>query len=111
MTLAIIESYCDGITSPSETPVSTRIPGPVGRPSSSTVPGAGAKPRSTSSALTRASIACPRAAGGSPSSRPPAAMWICSFTRSRPVAASVTGCSTWRRVLTSRKVSVRSSGW
>ena len=70
---------------------------------SSTLPGAGAKPRSGSSALTRASIACPRAAGGSPSSRPPAATWSCSLTRSRPVVASVTGCSTWRRVLTSRK--------
>ena len=32
MTLAIIESYSDGITSPSAMPVSTRIPGPVGRP-------------------------------------------------------------------------------
>ena len=111
MTLAIIESYSDGITSPSEMPLSTRIPGPVGRPRRSTVPGAAAKPRSTSSALTRASIACPRAGGGSPSSRPPAATWICSLTRSRPVTASVTGCSTWRRVLTSRKVSARSCGW
>ena len=74
------------------------------------MPGAGAKPRSGSSALRRASIACPRAAGGSPSSRPPAATWICSLTRSRPVVASVTGCSTWRRVLTSRKASARSCG-
>ncbi len=41
MTLAIIESYSGGIASPSENPVSTRIPGPVGRLRSSTVPGRG----------------------------------------------------------------------
>ena len=35
--------------------------------------------------------------------RSPRAIRICSRTRSRPVVSSVTGCSTWRRVLTSRK--------
>ena len=57
MTLAIIESYSDGITSPSATPVSTRIPGPTGSSSVSIVPGAGANPRCGSSALSRASMA------------------------------------------------------
>ena len=33
----------------------------------------------------------------------PAATRICQRTRSSPVTISVTGCSTWRRVLTSRK--------
>ena len=33
----------------------------------------------------------------------PAAMRICSRTRSMPVIASVTGCSTWRRVFISMK--------
>ena len=40
------------------------------------------------------------ASGGSGA---PAATSNCSRTRSRPVTASVTGCSTWSRVLTSRK--------
>jgi hypothetical protein len=35
--------------------------------------------------------------------RPPAAMRICSRTRSMPVMASVTGCSTCRRVFISMK--------
>ena len=34
-----------------------------------------------------------------------------SLTRSRFVVASVIGCSTWRRVLTSRKAKLRSPGW
>ena len=29
--------------------------------------------------------------------------FICSFTRSRPVTSSVTGCSTWSLVFTSKK--------
>ncbi len=111
ITFAIIESYSGGISSPSPMPVSTRIPGPVGSDISSTLPGAGAKPRAGSSALSRASIACPRSAGGSPSSRPPVATWIWSLTRSAPVVISVTGCSTCRRVLTSRKAKARSWGW
>ena len=36
-------------------------------------------------------------------SRSPAAIRICSLTMSMPVMNSVTGCSTWRRVFTSRK--------
>ena len=39
MTLAIIESYSGGMTSPSATPVSTRMPGPTGSVSISIVPG------------------------------------------------------------------------
>ena len=69
--------------------------------SSSISPGAGAKSRSLSSALSRASMAWPTTGGGSPSSRSPAASRSCSFTRSSPVVASVTGCSTWRRAFTS----------
>ena len=57
MILAIIESNSGGITSPSATPVSTRMPGPTGSDSVSMVPGAGAKPRCGSSALSRASMA------------------------------------------------------
>ena len=110
MTLAIIESYSAAMTSPSATPVSTRIPGPDGSISSSTVPGAGAKPRSGSSALSRASIAWPDAGGGSRSRRPPAATWSCSLTRSRPVVASVTGCSTCRRGVDLEEREGRSSG-
>ncbi|SKZ40429.1 Uncharacterised protein [Mycobacteroides abscessus subsp. abscessus] len=71
MILAIIESKSAGIVSPSLTPVSTRMPGPAGSSSREMRPGAGAKSRSGSSALRRASIAWPRSAGGSPSSRPP----------------------------------------
>ncbi len=33
----------------------------------------------------------------------PAAMRICSWTRSMPVTSSVTGCSTWMRAFTSMK--------
>ena len=45
------------------------------------------------------------------SSRPPAATWICAFTRSRPVVTSVIGCSTCSRVLTSRNAKNCSPGW
>src|SRR5438046_1605223 len=55
MILAIIESKSAGISSPSLTPVSTRMPGPAGRPSSAIRPGAGAKSRSGASAVSRAS--------------------------------------------------------
>ena len=44
--------------------------------------------------------------GGSGSRRPPSATCSCSSTRSRPVVASVTGCSTCRRVFISRKKNV-----
>ena len=66
MILAIIESKSAGIVSPSLTPVSTRMPGPAGSWSSLIRPGAGAKSRSGSSALSRASTACPVSAGMSP---------------------------------------------
>src|SRR5467141_530050 len=36
----------------------------------------------------------------------PAAMAIWSFTRSRPVTCSVTGCSTCKRVFTSKKIKI-----
>ena len=75
MILAIIESNSGGTASPSATPLSTRTPGPVGSRSSVMRPGAGANPRAGSSAFSRTSIAWPRAGGGSPSSRPPAATW------------------------------------
>ena len=64
MILAIIESKSAGMVSPSLTPVSTRMPGPAGSsqqrdPARAT----GAKSRSGSSALSRASTACPISAG------------------------------------------------
>ena len=85
-------------------PVSTRRPEPSGNFSSRTVPGAGAKSLSASSALSRASTAWPNSGGHSPSRAPPLATKICSLTRSMPVVASVIGCSTCSRVLTSRNV-------
>ena len=63
MIFAIIESKSAGIVSPSLTPVSTRMPGPAGSASLAMRPGAGAKSRSGSSALSRASMACPDSAG------------------------------------------------
>ena len=58
------------------------------------------------SALMRHSMAWPRIssfAGRMASSRSPAAMRNCALTRSTPVMASVTGCSTWMRVFISMK--------
>ena len=113
ITLAIMESNCGGMTSPGATPVSTLMPGPVGRARCSIRPGAGAKSRSGSSAVSRASMACPKAGGSAEpvsASVPPAAMCSCSLTMSTPVVASVTGCSTCNRVLTSRNDSSRSLG-
>ncbi len=111
MTLAIIESKSPGMLSPSLTPVSTRMPGPAGNSSRTILPGEGAKSRSGSSALSRASMACPRSTGRSPVSRLPEATWIWSLTRSVPVTYSVIGCSTCRRVFTSRNASRSSPGW
>ena len=102
-TLAIIESNSAAISSPSATPVSTRTPGPAGRRNQRIRPGAGANWLSGSSALRRASMAWPDAAGGSPPRRPPRATSIWSLTRSSPVVSSVTGCSTWSRAFTSMK--------
>ena len=76
-----------------------------------TVPGAGAKPSAASSAFSRTSTACPYSSGGSPSSLSPAAIRIWALTRSSPVVASVTGCSTWSLVFTSMNANVLSCGW
>ena len=67
--------------------------------------GEGRKRAEASSALMRHSNACPRGSTSSWAieSRSPAATRICSRTRSRPVTASVTVCSTWIRVFISRK--------
>ena len=111
MTFAIMESYCGGMTSPVATPVSTRMPGPAGSTRWRMAPGAGAKPCSGSSAVRRASMAWPDEGGvtgstppSEPStspSAPPMATCSWSLTMSTPVTASVTGCSTCSRVLTS----------
>ena len=68
------------------------------------VPGDGTKVKG-SSALMRHSRACPEKATSfwEKDSGAPAATWICSFTRSRPVTSSVTPCSTWMRVFISMK--------
>ncbi len=84
-------------------------PGPDGITHRPTRPGVGAKARDGSSAAMRTSIACPvrrRGARGrredaSPSGSP-AAMRSCSRTMSTPDTSSVTPCSTWSRVFTSR---------
>ena len=65
----------------------------------------------TPSALAIGSIACPASAGGPPWKCSPAATWICALTRSKSVVASVIGCSTCSRVLTSRNANSRSPGW
>ena len=68
-------------------------------------PGLGRKPVSGSSALSRASIAQPsrRISSCRSGSGSPAATRNCHSTRSSPVIASVTGCSTCSRVFISRK--------
>ena len=100
------------MTSPTEMPVSTRTPGPgrqaheldrAGRGREVLLGVLGVEPGLDGVAELRAAA--------SPSSRPPSATCSCSLTRSRPVVASVTGCSTCSRVLTSRKVNSFSSGW
>ncbi|SHX09224.1 Uncharacterised protein [Mycobacteroides abscessus subsp. abscessus] len=69
-----------------------------------TGPGAGRKLRPASSPLMRNSIEWPRGSGSSVNcSASPLAILNCSSTRSTPAVSSVTGCSTCRRVLTSRK--------
>ena len=68
-------------------------------------PAWGRKPPNESSAYTRASMACPVTVTSSwvIGSGSPSATRSWSSTRSSPVMASVTGCSTWRRVFISRK--------
>ena len=110
ITLASNESKLPPMTLPDSIPVSTRTPGPAGQRSPVTVPGAGRKPRPGSSPLIRNSIACPRGCGSAVKrNRSPAAIRNCSRTRSTPDVSSVTGCSTWSRVLTSRKDTVPSA--
>ena len=60
-------------------------------------PGEGTKPASGSSAQTRASMATPRSDTRRSARLSPRAIRICSWTRSRPVIASVMPCSTCRR--------------
>ena len=79
---------------------------PPGRPSGRGGPGVGAKSRSGLSALIRASIAWPRISHlllGDRQRRSPPAIRSCSRTTSTPVTISLTGCSTCRRALISRK--------
>ena len=84
--------------------------GAGGEPEEADAAGRGEKPRAGSSALRRTSMAWPLDGGGSPSSRPPAATCSWSATRSAPVTTSVTGCSTWRRALTSMNENCSDSG-
>ena len=68
------------------------------------VPGEGAKFRTGSSALIRHSMACPFSGKYRfPWIFSPAAIAICSRTRSVSSTSSVTGCSTWIRVFISMK--------
>src|SRR5665647_578327 len=108
MIFAIIESKVPETVSPSTTPLSTRTPGPEGKRSRVIRPGHGRNPAGTSSPLIRNSIECPRPATSVYPSGSPAAIRSCSRTRSTPVISSETGCSTCRRVLTSRKETVPS---
>ena len=104
ISLASIESNWPPITEPLSTPESSRTPGPVGGSNLVTGPGAGRNPRPASSPLMRNSIECPRGTGSAViASFSPLAMRNCSRTRSIPEVSSVTGCSTCRRVFTSRK--------
>ena len=67
-------------------------------------PAWGRNPPNESSAYTRASIAWPwKYAPWLMGSSSPAAIQSWCSTRSTPVIASVTGCSTWSRVFISRK--------
>jgi hypothetical protein len=111
MIFAIIESKSPGIVSPSLTPVSTRMPEPVGTLNRAMRPGEGAKSRSGSSALSRASMAWPRSTGLGPVSFLPAATCSWALTRSIPLVISVIGCSTCNRVFTSRNANSFSPGW
>ena len=88
--------------SPPLKPASTRTPGPVGIAQSVMRPGAGRKERPGSSPLILNSIECPRISGSSKPSASPSAILNCSRTKSSPVTSSLTGCSTCKRVFTSR---------
>ena len=111
MTLAIRLSYSGGMRSPSTRPVSTRTPGPGRHPPAPDRAGrrgevAGRGPRRSGGPRSRGragSRPARRRPGRRPTAARPAARRNCSWTRSRPVTSSVIPCSTWRRVLTSRK--------
>ena len=83
-----------------------------GSTKSSIVPLDGRNPASGSSAIDprfdRVAIEAARPPGANGSGSP-AATRSCSSTRSRPVTASVTGCSTCSRALTSRNANWPSS--
>ena len=91
---------------PTSMPLSQRTP--AGTCRLDTTPVWGLKSSAGSSALMRASNACPSIATPSIGNGAcsPVATRICSSTRSSPVTASVTVCSTWRRVFISRKKGV-----
>ena len=103
-------SYLVGTVSGAARPESMRIPEPLGSRTNSILPPCGTKPSNGSSAVIRSSMAAPdeRIAPCANGSRSPAATRSWSATRSRPVTASVTGCSTWRRVFISRNTNVPS---
>ena len=84
--------------------MSIRIPGPPGGWNELISPGDGTKVKGFS-AVIRASMLQPwiRRSSCRNGSGSPAAIRICSFTRSIPVMFSVTGCSTWTRVFISMK--------
>ncbi|CAB4704995.1 unannotated protein [freshwater metagenome] len=103
ISLARSESKLPPTTSPAPKPESRRTPGPLGATNLVIFPGAGRKPRPGSSPLMRNSMLCPRSTGSMMVSFSPSAIRNCSRTKSMPVTSSETGCSTCRRVFTSRK--------
>ena len=107
--LASNESKFPVIASPVRKPVSTLTPGPVGSDILVIRPGAGKKERPGSSPLIRNSMECPRITGSVYPSSSPIAMRNCSRTKSIPVTSSLTGCSTCKRVFTSRNEIVPST--
>ena len=103
------ESKLPPMVSPPWNPASTRTPGPVGIAQSVIRPGAGRNDRPGSSPFILNSIECPRISGSSKPSDSPSAILNCSRTRSSPVTSSLTGCSTCKRVFTSRNEIVPST--
>ncbi|RMO98369.1 hypothetical protein ALQ30_200508 [Pseudomonas syringae pv. persicae] len=103
ISLAIIESQVLGTLEPLTTPLSRPAIATSGLTVSVICPGVGKKPLPASSALMRNSKLWPRGVGVSLNDNGrPSAIRSCSITKSTPVVSSVTGCSTCKRVLTSR---------
>ena len=100
--LASSESKFPPMVSPFLNPASTRTPGPVGKFHFVIRPGAGRNERPGSSPLIRNSSEWPRIIGSSKRRLSPIAIRNCSRTKSIPVTSSLTGCSTCKRVFTSR---------